>query len=821
MRKLTLLLVSFVAPLLLQAQPFCGGSTLTVGTGMTYSTIQDALDASVAGDLISVKALGSPYAGVAIISHGGTSTCPITIQGENSTVEINAPSSSGPPVRIDRSNYITLDTLHVDGTAYSCIQITNSDGFVVQNSEVDHCGVGASGQGILTGFSHLGLIQNNHSHHNGQHGIYVSNEDQPYTGVVVRGNESDHNAGAGMQMNGDCQSAGPTGTSTGILVGNIIERNQFHDNTGNGISVIAASYSLIRNNVIYNNGGAYIKLAAQNGCAQIPSYNVIVNNSLIATTTDATTGIRIADQSGASGSSNDWLNANNTAFNNLTVTADSRLCVLDSTSGACDSVGSSGMYFKSGYWATSANIATLNFTNVSTFDFSLQTGSPAIDAAGLVSTFHGGTVPQNDYLDNARHALSSGLCAGAYEYNGSAQGTDTTPPTTPGTPSGSAGAYQISLTWTASTDAREVLGYRVYRNGTLVAGTTTNAYTDVSVTPGTAYNYVVQAYDDGINYSSNSATASITASGVVGCMNADQTPLASAPLVGSPFRNVLIPDQTGSFTIEFDGSAYVAADNGAIGLSPALFPTNSFSMLAVIVRFNSSGNIDARNGGGYAADVTYPYTPATSYHFRVPVNLAAHTYSVYVSTGGGPETTLATNYGFRTEQNAATHLGYLVARDDTGTIAACAPTLEGVLLFDSAGAGLVPLMSQQTQNLADQSITTRVTSASGSGQPLLEKPTPNEICNPSCASNTYTLLASDHGKILFYGGSTSITVNMPTGLGASYGSTVFQTGTGTVTFAGSGLTLMHPNGTHTSVAGEAGVINCPAADTCALGGQVH
>ena len=68
------------------------------------------------------------------------------------------------------------------------------------------------------------------------------------------------------------------------------------------------------------------------------------------------------------------------------------------------------------------------------------------------------------------------------------------------------------------------------------------------------------------------------------------------------------------------------------------------------MRFNPTGTIDARNSAAYAAVTTVPFSANTTYHFRLVVNVAAKTYSAYVTVPGGTEQTIATNYAFRTEQ---------------------------------------------------------------------------------------------------------------------------------------------------------------------------
>jgi chitodextrinase len=97
---------------------------------------------------------------------------------------------------------------------------------------------------------------------------------------------------------------------------------------------------------------------------------------------------------------------------------------------------------------------------------------------------------------------------------------DTTPPSQPGTLSGSAvSGSEIDLSWGASTDNVGVTGYRVERcQGTgcsnftqiaTVAGATTT-YQDTTVNPNTSYSYRVRATDSAGNLSPYSNTTSTT-----------------------------------------------------------------------------------------------------------------------------------------------------------------------------------------------------------------------------------------------------------------------------------------------------------------------
>jgi hypothetical protein len=89
---------------------------------------------------------------------------------------------------------------------------------------------------------------------------------------------------------------------------------------------------------------------------------------------------------------------------------------------------------------------------------------------------------------------------------------DTAAPSTPAGLSASAvSSSQINLSWSASTDNVGVTGYRVFRDGTLLAtlGAVT-AYQNTGLTPSTSYSYTVQAIDAAGNASAQSDSASAT-----------------------------------------------------------------------------------------------------------------------------------------------------------------------------------------------------------------------------------------------------------------------------------------------------------------------
>ena len=140
---------------------------------------------------------------------------------------------------------------------------------------------------------------------------------------------------------------------------------------------------------------------------------------------------------------------------------------------------------------------------------------------------------------------------------------------------------------------------------------------------------------------------------------------------GPVWQNLpLVSPQAGTFTAEIDATPLAASTDAGVGLSNGSQTT--FSGLACVARFNGTeGKIDARNGGGYAAANSIPYSPNTTYHFRFVVNVPAHTYSVYVTPSGGNEQIVGLNYAFRTEQAAVSSLNNWSLFSDVGSMRAC------------------------------------------------------------------------------------------------------------------------------------------------------
>jgi hypothetical protein len=162
---------------------------------------------------------------------------------------------------------------------------------------------------------------------------------------------------------------------------------------------------------------------------------------------------------------------------------------------------------------------------------------------------------------------------------------------------------------------------------------------------------------------SHTATASLTVA-----------PQCVTTTTNGPWQDAAFANQTGTFTAVYDATPSASPINAVFGLSNGA--QTAYTGFAVITRFNPSGNIDARNAGAYAATSTIPYTGGVKYHFRVVVNVAAHTYSAFVTPAGGTELTIGTNFAFRSEQATTSMLNWNGAFSEVGSETICSFALQ-------------------------------------------------------------------------------------------------------------------------------------------------
>jgi hypothetical protein len=104
---------------------------------------------------------------------------------------------------------------------------------------------------------------------------------------------------------------------------------------------------------------------------------------------------------------------------------------------------------------------------------------------------------------------------------------DGTPPTTPANVTATAASpFSVGLSWDASSDDSGVVGYDIYRDGSLIAtNVAITQYTDSQVLAGTSYSYEVAARDTFNNVSARSTAADVT------------TPAAATPVFADGFES--------------------------------------------------------------------------------------------------------------------------------------------------------------------------------------------------------------------------------------------------------------------------------------------
>jgi hypothetical protein len=146
-------------------------------------------------------------------------------------------------------------------------------------------------------------------------------------------------------------------------------------------------------------------------------------------------------------------------------------------------------------------------------------------------------------------------------------------------------------------------------------------------------------------------------------------------VVGNQWANAAITPQTGSFSFSIDAVPSAAGIDALVGLS--VNSVANFSDLAAILRFSSSGVIDARNGGTYAAVNVLTYVPGTNYHFVFVVDVPNHRYSATVAAPSGKPVTIANNYAFRIEQAAVATIANLAMFATSGSTTFSNPLLGG------------------------------------------------------------------------------------------------------------------------------------------------
>jgi hypothetical protein len=308
-------------------------------------------------------------------------------------------------------------------------------------------------------------------------------------------------------------------------------------------------------------------------------------------------------------------------------------------------------------------------------DIDAYNGSSGYQAASVIpyaknTTYHFRmvvNVPASTYSVYVTPPGGSELTVGLnYGFRKAATSLDTWTIDVNATPGGSVTVSNLSVSGSGGTVAAPSFspGAGTYTSSQTVAITTTTGgasirYTTDGITMptetvGTLYSgpVLISATDTlkVIAYEAGMTDSTVT----TGLYTINPTTRSLTGSSGNGFHALaLTTAQAGTFTATFDATPTVSPENAVVGLSKGA--ATAYGNLSCIARFNPTGDIDAYNGTGYVA-TTINYSAGVTYHFRLVVNVSAHTYSVYVTPAGGSELTVGLNYAFRSTANTVTSL---------------------------------------------------------------------------------------------------------------------------------------------------------------------
>ena len=196
-----------------------------------------------------------------------------------------------------------------------------------------------------------------------------------------------------------------------------------------------------------------------------------------------------------------------------------------------------------------------------------------------------------------------------------------------------ASTSQVDLTWTGSTDVGGpgVAGYYILRNGTNIASvsSTTTSYSDKAVSAGTAYSYVIEAFDSNSppNVSLASTPAQVTTPNAAPVLpTAPTTVKATATAYNSVSLSWTASTDTGG-----PGVAGYYIIRGGVTIaqvaSPAVTYTdgsvNASTAYSYTIKAFDSNTLPDVSPASTAATVTTPSAPVTPKPPTAPANLTA------------------------------------------------------------------------------------------------------------------------------------------------------------------------------------------------------
>ena len=347
------------------------------GPTQEYSSIQAAVNATRPGDTVLVH--DGNYRGFAVYS-GGTAASPVTIKAAGNGAVIDRPNGNGEGVTINNTHYIIIEGFTVSGMPRAGIASHKASaawpmrGVIIRRNTVRDSG----STNIYLSQTADSLVERNLASGSiSSHGIYLANGGSDNT--ILHGNRCFGNAKNGIHFNGDSSMGGD-----GLHRGLIIENNILHGNTANGLDMDGVQDSLVRNNLIYDNGRNALRAFQIDGAAG-PKNLKIINNTLLAAH-DGGWALKMSQDLGGHTIFNNILLSDNDSTGSISVTNSDFASNNNALSGRLSFDGETSVAglntwqaagFDTGSFATTP--AEL-FVSTASADYRLTAGAPAIDA---------------------------------------------------------------------------------------------------------------------------------------------------------------------------------------------------------------------------------------------------------------------------------------------------------------------------------------------------------------------------------------------------------------------------------------------------------
>jgi hypothetical protein len=179
-----------------------------------------------------------------------------------------------------------------------------------------------------------------------------------------------------------------------------------------------------------------------------------------------------------------------------------------------------------------------------------------------------------------------------------------------------------------------------------------------------------------VNPATGSTTGSIDLCGFTATKDATTADGCVINVANAGFTNLAVGASSAVMSVSLHARAAQANMDGVVGVTSGA--ADAYDDFAASVRFWTNGLIEARDGATYRADRAVAYMPGADYDIRFIIDLASHTYSVYVRGAnadpyGYDYVLLASNYKFRPAQAQVTSLDHVatIVASATGRLDAC------------------------------------------------------------------------------------------------------------------------------------------------------